>query len=633
MGSKLHFSMIRHIPWLCRRIVLRFTVHSHNKSSSAPKVAALTSVPCGDSSTTDKNVEPTHSNEVKSEEKVIVSTSQTILGSGTSDPVKSAKLTGKRNSIIETAFASLKEADSTTFTRHKTILSLEDKIERADSVETLLTLVNNSSVTRQHALRVVSVLADWTSSGRVKLADFEGDIRFVKMCKLLGKGFTSSSSTTAPDTGGFGDLAMVLGVTGDDEAAKLVAGISLSQMIRVLSTLANKRRRSTPLLRSLAFNIGRKTEHLDMKQATDTLYAMSVLNFPDELLLEKVALDLCECVPNNDRSAVVGSVLTSVGLMRYKHTELLDVLSDWVTVNIDTCRTQDLCSLLQTLAMLNYRPSNESQLFDVLLKHLTVAAVPNSVAWLDVVWSLVVLDRATPQHVTSVLSPEFLAKLTIGRGGNDQGPLLPVDVDTYKVTLTRSRDKKLLVSTIFDSFSNLLPSSTYLRTDIDTGMGFLLDGECVLDAKCNPIPVVEKAEANQSSNQKRTRIGIVAWDYHDLCRGVHNEPNGVAALGAQLLEKKGYKVMAIPHTEFNPRDKLVRRVQYLEQQLKNLAVENPTHQEIRDVLSAAGLKIGVENKLYSRERSKEMLYRGRIRVQIKNDDETLINPLFPTREL
>nr|CAD7393194.1 unnamed protein product [Timema cristinae] len=66
---------------------------------------------------------------------------------------------------------------------------------------------------------------------------------------------------------------------------------------------------------------------------------------------------------------------------------------------------------------------------------------------------------------------------------------------------------------------------------------------------------------------------------------------------------------------------------------KEKAVENPTHQEIRDVLSAAGLKIGVENKLYSRERSKEMLYRGRIRVQIKNDDETLINPLFPTREL
>ncbi|CAG9862447.1 unnamed protein product [Phyllotreta striolata] len=65
---------------------------------------------------------------------------------------------------------------------------------------------------------------------------------------------------------------------------------------------------------------------------------------------------------------------------------------------------------------------------------------------------------------------------------------------------------------------------------------------------------------------------------------------------------------------------------------KEKCVENPTHQEIRDVLVAAGLKVGVENKLYSRERSKELLYRGRIRVQLKNDDGTLCNPSFPTRD-
>lgn len=61
-------------------------------------------------------------------------------------------------------------------------------------------------------------------------------------------------------------------------------------------------------------------------------------------------------------------------------------------------------------------------------------------------------------------------------------------------------------------------------------------------------------------------------------------------------------------------------------------MENPTHQEIRDVLVAAGLKVGVENKLYSRERSKELHYRGRIRVQLKNDDGSLFNSDFPTRE-
>ncbi|KAJ8919117.1 hypothetical protein NQ315_012102 [Exocentrus adspersus] len=65
---------------------------------------------------------------------------------------------------------------------------------------------------------------------------------------------------------------------------------------------------------------------------------------------------------------------------------------------------------------------------------------------------------------------------------------------------------------------------------------------------------------------------------------------------------------------------------------KEKCVENPTHQEIRDVLIAAGLKVGVENKLYSRERSKELLYRGRIRIQLKNDDGSLFNHEFPTRE-
>lgn len=64
---------------------------------------------------------------------------------------------------------------------------------------------------------------------------------------------------------------------------------------------------------------------------------------------------------------------------------------------------------------------------------------------------------------------------------------------------------------------------------------------------------------------------------------------------------------------------------------KDKAIENPTYQEIRDVLSAAGMKVGVENKMYSRERSKELLYIGRIRVQLKNDDGTPLNPDFPTR--
>lgn len=65
---------------------------------------------------------------------------------------------------------------------------------------------------------------------------------------------------------------------------------------------------------------------------------------------------------------------------------------------------------------------------------------------------------------------------------------------------------------------------------------------------------------------------------------------------------------------------------------KEKCVENPTCQEMRDIIVAAGLKVGVENKLYSRERSKEPLYRGRVRVQLRNDDGTFCNSNFISRD-
>jgi hypothetical protein len=54
-----------------------------------------------------------------------------------------------------------------------------------------------------------------------------------------------------------------------------------------------------------------------------------------------------------------------------------------------------------------------------------------------------------------------------------------------------------------------------------------------------------------------------------MCRG-SPVPNGVAVLSMKLLECAGYKVLSIPHTEYNPREKLLRRVQYLDHNLKSL---------------------------------------------------------------
>ncbi|KAK7933089.1 hypothetical protein WMY93_003985 [Mugilogobius chulae] len=61
-------------------------------------------------------------------------------------------------------------------------------------------------------------------------------------------------------------------------------------------------------------------------------------------------------------------------------------------------------------------------------------------------------------------------------------------------------------------------------------------------------------------------------------------------------------------------------------------VENPSCTEIRDVLTAAGLNVYVENKMHPREWNRDVQFRGRVRVQLKQADGELCNEKFGSRK-
>ncbi len=68
---------------------------------------------------------------------------------------------------------------------------------------------------------------------------------------------------------------------------------------------------------------------------------------------------------------------------------------------------------------------------------------------------------------------------------------------------------------------------------------------------------------------------------------------------------------------------------------KSSCALNPTYLEIRDVLMSAGVQDWrplIEAKSYPRERSREIEFRGRIRVQIRRDDGELLDERFPNSE-
>lgn len=69
------------------------------------------------------------------------------------------------------------------------------------------------------------------------------------------------------------------------------------------------------------------------------------------------------------------------------------------------------------------------------------------------------------------------------------GPTLSPEDNIFSVPLGNSKSKTILLDALKDALKSLFTSEKLVKTDTNTQMGFLLDAECVLDSKRNPLPV------------------------------------------------------------------------------------------------------------------------------------------------
>ena len=68
---------------------------------------------------------------------------------------------------------------------------------------------------------------------------------------------------------------------------------------------------------------------------------------------------------------------------------------------------------------------------------------------------------------------------------------------------------------------------------------------------------------------KTIKVAFFPQGYSSHCLGI-KEPTGQSCLSVRLLENDGYYVLTVPYTEFQPTEKLLRRVQYLEHKMRNI---------------------------------------------------------------
>lgn len=230
----------------------------------------------------------------------------------------------------------VKEIEKVSPKNHRASLQdLVRLIDKADTLKELLAIASKTSIDRMHALKIVSKLAEWSSAGIVKTSDFENNPQFIRVCSLLTTAGESEERNepraAASPSMKSKELEMILNVAGEAESAKLIHGLQLPQMVKVLSALAQQRARSLSLLRQLSYSISSHKNKMNLKECSDVFYASTVLNFHDALLLTRASMDTIAVLENIDstnlKAAPIGSIIKSIGFLKFKETGVFSALN------------------------------------------------------------------------------------------------------------------------------------------------------------------------------------------------------------------------------------------------------------------------------------------------------------------
>lgn len=475
----------------------------------------------------------------------------------------------------------------------RSLFSIENK---NNEVEKLLSSVDSTKITSEYSLNIISKLSDLVNQGKAEITDFDSDGRYKALCNhLSGKPRKKSHAPKLTDSveheiqntkqqlyekklGFFFDMNEIQKMAEDPN-------MSIHKATQIMSKLAFHKSRVVPVLESLANHIVNNNRQINIKTASDILYNIASLNFYNEVLISKIAEDLMSQIPKTDKqySAVIGSILKSIGLLRYRDEKLLMHLSTWMLENSKSTRPQDICSFLVTLAITDYSPQSQPEMFKDFTQNLKEADMSEADEWLDVVWALVVLNHATETQVLSVLDMQFVERLSAVSAvseskkrkllninaaakhifKNDTGQFSDQSAPIFDVTLERSKEKQEFVKGIVTALYALLPSRGCLKTNINTGMGFPLDVEFYVDKNCNPV-LLDKVKSKEKT---ALRIAVLPQSYYDFCRG-DQKLIGPVLFQSQLLKLSGYHVIPVPYIEFNSDRKVVERVKYLKDKIK-----------------------------------------------------------------
>ena len=221
----------------------------------------------------------------------------------------------------------------------------------------------------------------------------------------------------------------------EDRALDIVETANPKELYRIFYLLSRQRHRNTPLIRAVVYHLNKTSvSSLLAVQLTNLVYALCTLNVYDVPILSKVCAELSNKEADLTPKLAM-SLMTSFSRLRWRESNVMQLLlniidgksnlsqeedvrdSGSVTSQesspLDSLDTSDKVGLILSLATLNVHTAQSRDMVEKVVRSPDVQALRQSspLLWLDVVWSLSVLQMLDATSVASVLDEGFWGNL------------------------------------------------------------------------------------------------------------------------------------------------------------------------------------------------------------------------------
>ena len=362
---------------------------------------------------------------------------------------------------------------------------------------------------------------------------------------------------------------------------------TLQEAIDILSAYSVSHRRVKFVLDPLTSSICKNASELEPMQISSILYAFAELNYMNLEILQNILPSLLSKISSIENSFIIGSIFTSIGKLRWLNPDLLNALCEWVSSNIETCRTRDLMSMVVTLGNLNYVPNNS----EVLRQKLDQVEIhtDNKFILINYIWALSVIGWVTNDQLQLILNEGFsksvlenlknkkvLEKLqninTLARSlPSYNGPYLTTKIFSSSQSKTKKMDLK---DSVIDCLKMTYPTPLYMNTQTENTIGINIVSEIIVNDKLKALPLKDistefsNEDIVKKSSNDLHNILIFAWNFQDYTID-NNQLQGFNKIALSILRSKGYVCVEIPYFEFEENEKMTDKIKYISTKIKN----------------------------------------------------------------